>query len=344
MKTNYTSKLLTTVVGLLTGLSNMHSQIDSANAFESMSLKDLLNVKIVSVSKLSESLFEAPLSASVVTREDIKRAGCTSIMEALRLVPGMLVREQTNGNYDVQLRGAYTTPHAFFDGSSVTTLVMVNNRPIFNYLKGSTFWETIPVDLNDVEKIEVVRGPSGALYGPNAVAGVINIITRQLQQDGFYSTVNSRQGSYHTFINNASIGFRTKKWSLIGSGNYQRRDRTEVSYFEFVRKQYFENPDYFVGVLGDSVEAMDIVDPDPALSVKKYAGNIFANYAGSEKFNLSFSGGMQHSEVQKVYAENGTSPMSSPQSDTRYADLRANISNLTARVSFIEGTQMSARH
>src|SRR5688572_2947354 len=158
MKNKFTFKLLTTVAGLVSGLANLYSQTDSTHSLEGMSLKDLLNVKIVSVSKASESLFEAPLSASVVTKEDIQKAGCTSIMEALRLVPGMIVREQTNGNYEVQLRGAYTTPDAFFDGSTGTTLVMVDNRPIFNYLKGSTFWESIPVDLNDVEKIEVVRG------------------------------------------------------------------------------------------------------------------------------------------------------------------------------------------
>jgi iron complex outermembrane recepter protein len=330
---------------LLIGTGSAFGQADTTvqNSLEGLSLKDLLDIKIVSVSKKTESLFGAPLSASVLSREQIQRAGCTSIMEALRLVPGMIVREQTNGNYDVQMRGVYTSPNPQFDGSSVTTLVMIDGRPIFNYLQGGTFWETLPVDLNDVEKIEVVRGPSGALYGPNAVAGVINIITRQPQQDGFYSTINSRQGSYHTFINNASIGFRTRKWNLVGSGNYQQRDRTQTSYFEFFRNQYFENPDYFIGILGDTVRGMDIVYPDHELSVKRYAGNIFANFTGSEKFNLSFSSGIQHSQVQKVSAENGNSPLTASQSDTRYADLRANISGLTARVSFIEGTQIPDR-
>lgn len=325
------------------GISSGYSQSDTAapNAYEGLSLKDLLDIKIVSVSKKSESLFDAPLSASVVTKEQILRAGCTSIMEALRLVPGMIVREQTNGNYDVQMRGVYTSPNPQFDGNSVTTLVMIDGRPIFNYLQGGTFWETLPLDLNDVEKIEVVRGPAGALYGPNAVAGVINIITRHPQEDGLYSTVNSRQGSYRTFINNASIGFRTKKWNVIGSGNYQRRNRTQTSFFEFFRNQYMDNPAYFIGALGDTVNNVDVMYPEPELAVEKYGGNLFANYSGSEKFNLAFSSGIQHSEVQKVSAENGNSPMSASQSDTRYADLRANISGFTARVSFIEGTQIA---
>src|SRR5687768_3978531 len=116
---------------LLFGISSAYGQSDTTapNSLEGLSLKDLLDIKIVSVSKKSESLFDAPLSASVVTREQIQRAGCTSIMEALRLVPGMIVREQTNGNYDVQMRGVYTSPNPQFDGNSVTTLVMIDGRP-----------------------------------------------------------------------------------------------------------------------------------------------------------------------------------------------------------------------
>jgi iron complex outermembrane receptor protein len=339
MKTDHTSKLLTIVVGLLTGLANVHGQTDSASAFESMSLKDLLNVKIVSVSKYSESLFEAPLSASVVTREDIKRAGCTSIMEALRLVPGMLVREQTNGNYDVQLRGAYTTPHAFFDGSSVTTLVMVNNRPIFNYLKGSTFWETIPVDLNDVEKIEVVRGPAGALYGPNAVNGVINIITRQAESKGLYAAANSTHGNYHTNISNASIGYKGEKLGVIASGNYQRRERTQTDYYEYFTNKWKNNPDYLVGQLGDTLHDVQSLFPHAALSMEKYAGNIFANYNPADKVSVNVSAGLQHSLVQKVSSENGYGPLTTSSSDSRYFDLHANAGQFSGQVSFVQGVQ-----
>src|SRR5438105_13784916 len=153
-----------TIIG---GLTNCYSQSDTAkhNAYESLSLRDLLNVKIVSASKKSEFLFDAPLSVSVVTKEEIRKAGCTSIMEALRLVPGMIVREQSNGNYDIHLRGMDNVPpnSAFDITSNTTTLVMIDNRPIYSYFKGGTFWETFPIDINDVEKIEVVRGPAAAL-------------------------------------------------------------------------------------------------------------------------------------------------------------------------------------
>src|SRR5581483_2265561 len=227
-----------------------YSQTDTtrANTYDGMSLKDLLNVRIVSVSKSAESLFDAPLSATVVTREDIAKSGCTSIMEAMRLVPGVIVREQSNGNYDIHIRGMDNVPpNASFDlTSNTTTLVMVDNHPIYNYLRGGTFWETIPVALNDVEKIEVVRGPAAALYGPNAVNGVINIITRQVEKRGWYANVTNRQGSYGSYIDGASAGYRFNRLSIIASGNYQHRNRTQDSYYEYYRNTWLTNPDYML--------------------------------------------------------------------------------------------------
>lgn len=224
-----------------------------AISYDDLCLKDLMNVKISSVSKKTELLFDAPLSASVVTREDIRKAGSTSIMEALRLVPGVIVREQTNGNYDIHLRGMDNVPpNSIFDGNATTTLVMMDNRLMYNYLKGGTFWETLPIDLNDIEKIEVVRGPSAALYGPNAVSGVINIITRKPVKQGLYLVANAKQGSHQTYINNASLGYKLNKWSIIASGNYQHRNRVQTSYFEINRNQWLENPSYLISVIGDT--------------------------------------------------------------------------------------------
>src|SRR5580693_5240503 len=164
-----------------------------------------MNVPIYSVSKSTESTFDAPLSSSVVTREEIRKAGCTTIMEALRLVPGVIVREQTNGNYTVDIRGLDNLPPnlgVYFMANS-TTLVMIDERPVYNYLQGGTFWETLPVDLNDVERIEVVRGPAAAMYGPNAESGVINIITASAKKKGVYVVANGQYGNYNTGIANA---------------------------------------------------------------------------------------------------------------------------------------------
>ncbi len=321
-------------------LQSIAQDTASQNDLGNMSLKDLLDVKIVSVSRSSEFLFDAPLSASVVTRAEIKKAGCNSIMEALRLVPGIIVREQTNGNYDIQIRGVYTTPNALFDGAAATVLVMIDNRPIFNYLKGSTFWETLPVDLNDIEKIEIVRGPAAALYGPNALTGVINIITRQLEKDGLYVVANSQQGSNRSFVNNISAGYRGNKWSAVASANYQQRNRTQKSYFEPARSTWLDKFDYLVGYLGDTVSDMNTIYPHRDLAMRKYAGNVFINYKPSDKVQYNFTAGAQHSMVQKVSYENGFSPLTTAASDSRYADFRASVGGLSAQFSYIEGKQV----
>jgi iron complex outermembrane receptor protein len=341
MKTFLPKGLLTFIL-FTTAVAVGYSQSDTAkkNSYDILSLKDLLNVKIVSVSKQAESLFDAPLSASVVTKEEIQRTGCTSIMEAMRLVPGVIVRQQSNGNYDIHIRGMDNVPpNASFDVASTTTLVMIDNRPVYSYLRGGTFWETIPVDLNDVEKIEVIRGPAAALYGPNAVNGVINIITRHTKKDGLYLVANNQQGSNHTFINNASVGFQSKKWSVIASGNYQGRQRSQTSYFEFTRNTWINHPSYFINFTGDTIRNIDQRFPDQNLAMNKYGGNVFLSYDPKEKIKFNISAGLQHSEVQKVSAENENTPLSTVSSNTRYVDVRAFIKGLTAQVSYNGGQQ-----
>jgi iron complex outermembrane recepter protein len=338
-----TRRLFSVSIAASCFMINARGQADTAfrKNYDGMSLKDLLNVKIVSVSKSAESLFDAPLSASVVTKEDILKSGATSIMEALRLVPGLIVREQSNGNYDIHLRGMDNVPPnaSFSLTSNTTTLVMVDNRPIYSYLRGGTFWETIPVDLNDVEKIEVVRGPAAALYGPNAVNGVINIITKDIDKPGWYATVNNRQGTGHTFLNNASVGYRFNRLSIIASGNYQHRDRSQHSYYEYYRDQWFERPDYMIKMTADTVKDLHARYPKHDQSMEKYAGNVFANYRLSEKDRISIAAGTQHSLAQRVSVDNGFTPLSFVQSDTRYADLRGNIKDFSVQLSHTSGTQ-----
>lgn len=332
------------LVFIIVFTGSVFSQQDTTSTryYDALSLKDLLDIKIVSVSKNTEFLFDAALSASVVTKEDIRRAGSTSIMEALRLVPGMLVREQTNGNFDIYLRGMDNVPpNGPFEGNSTTTLVMIDNRPIYNYLKGGTFWETLPIDINDVEKIEVVRGPAAALYGPNAVSGVINIITRQTTKEGLYLVANTQQGSNQTYINNASVGYQSKKISVIASGNYQGRNRSQTSYYEIYRNLWLDKPQYMVGSLNDTVYNISEMYPKQQQAMEKYAGNVFFNYRPREKIEFHFATGAQHSMVQKVSSENGMTPLTTVVSNSRYADLRANFFGLSSQFSYNGGTQLS---
>lgn len=315
---------------------------DSLSGLLRLSIENLMNIPIYSASKTAESTFEAPLSSDVITKNEIKKSGCTSIMEALRLVPGVIVREQTNGNYDIHLRGMDNIPPnaslIFFTSS--TTLVMIDNYPVYNYLHGGTFWETLPVDINDVERIEVVRGPSAALFGPNAVSGVINIITRKPEEQGFYSVANALAGSYNSYIANASAGYNfNDKISVVLSANFQNRNRTRSSYYDERAAQYVQL-DSVTNVKANPLGAAGIDSryPHPRLAMRKYGVNGFINYKPARKIQVSAWFGSQYGEVQKAFATDSYSAyLSTARSGTRYAAVKTDISDWLIQFSYVNG-------
>ncbi len=205
-----------------------------------LSLEELMKVEIVSASRKSENLFDAPVSSYTITRSEIAKAGVISIPEALRLCPGVVVREISNGNYDIHLRGfdnlvRYTQSYA---QTNTLTLVMIDDRPVFNHNTGGTVWESLPIDLVDVERIEIVRGPAAPLFGPNAVTGVINIITRRTEQSGFYASAHSQYGTPDTRAANLALGNRfNERWSALVSANYQQRERGDDAYYVYKADQ-----------------------------------------------------------------------------------------------------------
>jgi len=322
----------------------------AANVFE-MSLEDLMDVKVVSASKKAESTFEAPLSIGSVSKEDIKKSGATSIPEALRLIPGLIVRETSNGNYDVHIRGFADLPPASILSAATnsTILVMIDNRPVYNYFSGGTFWETLPVDLNDVERIEVVRGPSSALYGPNAANGVINIITRRATKEGIYSVANIQRGTTGTFISNASVGFKKDKFDFIVSGNYQNRNRFEDNYYSWLQGKKVPldsvQVSYPKGPMADANRKPNTDEryPDPSLSLSKYGYNAFANYTFNSNANLGLAVGGQQSSAQVAYIENLATPLTFRTSSTNYADLKGKFHGLTAQAAIQGGTQNACK-
>jgi iron complex outermembrane receptor protein len=168
----------------------------------------LLNKDVVSASKKVESSFEAPLSTSVISHDEIMASGARSVEEALRLVPGLIVREKTNGNFDVHIRGNDNLPphHMLLYSENSITLVMIDGRPVYNYVHGGTFWETLPIGITDIDRIEVVRGPSSALYGPNAVSGVVNIITKEYKSKELKVDADIQAGSQGTVISSFGVG------------------------------------------------------------------------------------------------------------------------------------------
>lgn len=139
-----------------------------------LSLEQLANIEVTSVSRRAERLADAPSSIYVITSEDIRRAGVTSLPEALRLAPNLQVARSSASGYAISARG--------FNGTTANKLlVLIDGRSVYTPLFSGVFWDAQDVMLEDVERIEVISGPGGTLWGANAVNGVINVITRSAQ-------------------------------------------------------------------------------------------------------------------------------------------------------------------
>ena len=136
-----------------------------------LSLEELMEVEVTSVSRKVEKRSQAAAAVAVITRDDLRRTGVTSIPEALRLVPGVQVARFDAGRWAISIRGFNTV---FADKQ----LVLVDGRSVYNPMFSGVFWEIQDLVLDDVEQIEVIRGPGASLWGANAVNGIINIITR----------------------------------------------------------------------------------------------------------------------------------------------------------------------
>ncbi len=136
-----------------------------------LSLADLGNIKVTAVSKEPEEVWATPAAIYVLTQDDIRRSGATTIPDVLRLVPGVEVAQMDSGHWAVAIRG-------FNSQFSRYMLVLIDGRNVYSPLQGGVYWEGQMVPLDDIERIEVIRGPGGTIWGSNAVNGVINVITK----------------------------------------------------------------------------------------------------------------------------------------------------------------------
>jgi iron complex outermembrane recepter protein len=183
-----------------------------------MSLEELVNVDVTSVSRGREPLLEAPAAVYVLTQEDIRRSGATTIVEALRLVPGVDVARINASQWSVGIRG-------FASRLSRAVLVLIDGRSVYTPLFAGVFWEAQDTMLEDIDRIEVIRGPGGALWGANAVNGVINIITKKAKESQG-GLVSAAGGTEDRFLGAARYGgtLGGGKTSYRLYGKYSDRD------------------------------------------------------------------------------------------------------------------------
>jgi len=140
-----------------------------------MSIEALMGMEVTSVSKREEKLSDAAAAIYVITNEDIRRAGVTSIPEALRMAPGIQVSRISSNAWAISSRG-------FAEEFANKLLVMIDGRSVYTPLFAGVYWDVQDVMLEDIDRIEVIRGPGATLWGSNAVNGVINIITKSAKE------------------------------------------------------------------------------------------------------------------------------------------------------------------
>lgn len=150
---------------------NVTAAVDATSELLPLSWEELTELNVSTLARQDQSVKNSPSAAFVITAEDIRRSGVTSLAEVLRMVPGMNVSKINAWNWAVSARG-------FNDLYANKLQVMVDGRSIYDPLTSGVYWGQQNPSLQDIERIEVLRGPSGSLWGANAVNGTINIVTR----------------------------------------------------------------------------------------------------------------------------------------------------------------------
>ena len=213
----YGAALRALIILVLGGGAAISSPPKSPRDLTQFSLEDLMNVQVTSVSKKEQKLAKTGAAIFVITQEDIRRSGATTIPEVLRMAPGVQVAQIDANTTAISIRG--------FNGRLADkVLVLIDGRAVYTPTTSGVYWDQQDVPLEDIERIEVIRGPGGTVWGANAVNGVINIITKTSQATlgGLVSTSGGTQqaarglarygakigrgGAYRVFGNYSNMG------------------------------------------------------------------------------------------------------------------------------------------
>jgi len=259
-----------------------------------LSLDDLMNVEVTSVSKREQKLLEAPAAIYVLTTEDIHRSGATSIAEALRMVPGLQVAKISSNKWAITSRGSNSE-------FANKLLVLIDGRSVYTPLFAGVYWDVQDVLLEDIERIEVIRGPGAALWGANAVNGVINIITKNAR--------DTQGGIITAGAGNQERGFGSIRYGgKIGTGAHYR-----------VYAKYF-----------DRDASLDEAGKDPADGWDVLRGGFRVDWDLSQSDSLTLQGDIYRGNIgQRLARTIGAAPFS----ESLDEKVRAEGGNVLARWS-----------
>lgn len=210
-----TRALLLVQALLFQGIVPSLAASETLDKYLDMDLAQLMQVTVTSVAKKPQTLADTAAAVFVISQEDIRRSGVTSIPEALAMAPGLHVARISAGKWSVSARG-------FGGYTSNKLLVLMDGRSLYTPAYSGTFWDAQNTLLEDVERIEVIRGPGGTIWGANAVNGVINIITKKAQTtEG--TLVRVRAG-------NGEQGAAAREGFKIGEATFGRLYATTSNY------------------------------------------------------------------------------------------------------------------
>ncbi|MGH9637909.1 MAG: TonB-dependent receptor plug domain-containing protein, partial [Candidatus Angelobacter sp.] len=265
---------------------------DADNPVKKLSLEQLGNIEVTTVSKEPEEARKTPAAIYVITHDDIERSGVTSIPEALRLAPGVEVARIDANKWAIGIRG-------FGSRLSRSVLVLIDGRNVYTTFLAGTYWEVQDTVMDDIDRIEVIRGPGGTIWGPNAINGVINIITKHSkdtqgtlasvgggnEEQGFFNlrsgAGNGRNFNYRVYgkgFNRSSEfqrdGGHFDAWWATQAGFRMDWDKNDHDSFTFQGDLYDE-------AAGESVQATSYTQPFSAIvdnDARLSGGNIMARW------------------------------------------------------------------
>lgn len=291
---------------------------DSTKNLQLSVIEDMLNLKIkglkkeqiYSATKALEKYIESPVAATVINRQMIDQTGVINIPEALRLASGIWVSQKTNGNYGVYLRGNYTPGKGMLqDSKNNHILLVIDHVPQYDYLFSGIIWEALPISLNDVERIEIVRTPSTIYFGNAAITGVIHIFTNAVQDNDLKLTVNSQAGisAFNLQGDNKDLSYSHQAALSFGisdklhfrlSGNYHFLNRFQDEYYLLPKNRY---------IISDSLlfykQNASETNLNTKLGQERLGVNTGIFYHPSEKVTITTQLSFQNSRVQTIHSD-----------------------------------------
>ena len=302
--------------------------------------EDMLNLKvqdaerrdIYAASKKLERTFESAVTAYIITADEIRFAGATSIGEALRLAPGLIVRQKTNGFYDVHLRSAVSSPSfATTDFNRTTVLLTLDEIPMNDWYTGGILWEAIPVGLHNIERIEVINTPHTVLFGPNAAAGLINIVTTTPEETRIKVKANLQGGTSNTFAHRASASFgASDALRFRVSGFFNSRQRFQDNYYVLSERKYVNSDSlqYFQATANSETYQFS------SKALENFGVNGYAVFQPNSNMGFEAMIGTQQAEGQSVFKPLEQIAITYRKSQSNVFSLRSKLYGVNTHMSY----------